>query len=121
MASGRLLGTWVKTDTGTNTSHIPGTPCARGAARCHLVEISATPGTDAPRDVPFVVFRSDFTSSARTTVARQATKALRICGDTNENIVATLIPGAPSASPSSCRCWEQRGPGRCETGAVGSA
>jgi hypothetical protein len=37
VASGRLLGTWVKTDAGTNTPHIPGTPCARGAARRHLV------------------------------------------------------------------------------------
>jgi hypothetical protein len=92
VASGRLLGTWVGTDSGTTTPHIPGTPCQRGAARRHLVEISATPGADAPLIVPFVVFRSDFTSSARTTVARKATKTLRICGDTNETIVATLIP-----------------------------
>lgn len=114
VASGRLLGTWVKTDTGTNTPHIPGTPCARGAARRHLVEISATPGTDAPRDVPFVVFRSDFTSSARTTVTRQATKTLRICGDTNENIIATLIPARTRGAtfvvsvPGTARSWTVR-------------
>ncbi len=92
VASGRLLGTWVGTDSGTNTPHIPGTPCQRGAARRHLVEISATPGAEAPSSVPFVVFRSDFTSSARTTVGRQATKTLRICGNTDERIVATLVP-----------------------------
>jgi hypothetical protein len=92
VAAGRLLGTWVGTDTGTNTPHIPGTPCERGAARRHLVEVSATPGGDAPSAVPFMVFRSDFTSSARATVARMATKTLRICGATNENIVATLVP-----------------------------
>ena len=92
VAAGRLMGTWVGTDSGTNTPHIPGTPCQRGAARRHLVEISATPGANAPSSVPFVVFRGDFTSSARTTVARQATKTLRICGNTDEKIVATLIP-----------------------------
>ncbi len=42
--------------------------------------------------MPFVVFRSDFTSSARATVGRLATRTLRICGNTNENIVAALIP-----------------------------
>ena len=92
VASGRLLATWVGTDTGTNTPHIPGTPCERGAARRHLVEISATPGKNAPPNVPFVVFRGDFTSSARTTVARQATKTLKICGNTSESIVAALMP-----------------------------
>ncbi|MCA1577469.1 MAG: hypothetical protein LC794_08930 [Acidobacteria bacterium] len=92
VAAGRLLGTWVKTDSGAITPHIQGTPCARGSARRHLVEISATPGANAPQSVPFVVFRSDFTSSARTVVARQTTKTLRICGNTNENIVATLVP-----------------------------
>ena len=92
VASGRLFGNWVGTDAGANTPHIPGTACARGAARRHLVEISAMPGTDAPDSVPFIVFRSDFTSSARASVARQAMKTLRICGNTNEKIVATLIP-----------------------------
>ncbi|HEX6904376.1 MAG TPA: hypothetical protein VF789_32005 [Thermoanaerobaculia bacterium] len=92
VASGRLLGTWVGTDSGTNTPHIPGTACERGAARRHLVEISATPGAEAPSVVPFVVFRSDFTISARTTVGRQATKTLKICGNTDEKIVATLVP-----------------------------
>ena len=92
MASGRLLGNWVKTDSGAITPHIHGTPCERGAIRRHLVEISATTGANAPQTVPFVVFRSDFTSSARTTIGRQATKTLTICGNTNENIVATLVP-----------------------------
>jgi hypothetical protein len=114
VASGRLLGTWVGTDTATNTPHIPGTACERGAARRHLVEISATPGTDAPGNVPFVVFRSDFTSSARATVARQATKTLRICGDTNENIVATLVPARTRGVtlvvpvPGTARSWTVR-------------
>lgn len=92
VAAGRLLGTWVKTDSGAITPHIPDTPCARGAARRHRVEISATPGTDAPSTVPFVVFRSDFTSSARTIVAPQSTETLRICGNTDEKIAATVVP-----------------------------
>jgi hypothetical protein len=119
VASDRLLGTWVGTDSGTNTPHIPGTACERGAARRHLVEISATPGADAPGTVPFVVFRSDFTSSARATVARQATKTLKICGDTNEKIVATLIPARTQGAtlvvpvPGTARSWtvrDHRGP-----------
>jgi hypothetical protein len=93
VASGRLLGNWVGTDAGTNTPHIPGTPCQRGATRRHHVEITATPGSNAPSTVPFVVFRSDFTSSARApTLARGATKTLGICANTNENVVAALIP-----------------------------
>jgi hypothetical protein len=114
VASGRLLGTWVKTDRGTITPHIPGTPCERGAARRHLVEISATPGTNAPGTVPFVVFRSDFTSSARAIVARQATKTLRICGNTNEKIVATLVPPRTKGVtfvvtvPGTARTWTVR-------------
>jgi hypothetical protein len=114
VASGRLLATWVATDTATNTPHIPGTSCERGAARRHLVEISATPGADAPQNVPFVVFRSDFTSSARTTVARQTMKSLRICGNTNENIVATLMPARTSGAtlvvsvPRTARSWTVR-------------
>jgi hypothetical protein len=114
VASGRLLGTWVQTDSGTNTPHIPGTPCERGAARRHLVEISATPDTKAPQNVPFVVFRGDFTSSARATVARQATKTLRICGDTDEKIVATLIPARIKGAthvvlvPGTARSWTVR-------------
>jgi len=92
VASGRLLGTWVGRDNETATPHIAGTPCARGAARQHLVEISATPSASAPLLVPFVVFRSDFTSSARTTLPRGATRTLRICGNTGEQIVATLMP-----------------------------
>ena len=114
VASGRLLGTWVGTDTGTNTPHIPGTPCQRGAARHHLVEISATPGADAPVRVPFVVFRGDFSSSARATAARQAATTLRICGDTNESIVATLIPARTRGAvlvvpvPGTARSWTVR-------------
>jgi hypothetical protein len=93
VASGRLLGNWVATDAGANTPHIPGTPCERGAARPHHVEITATPGSDAPSSVPFVVFRGDFTSSARApTLARGATRTLRVCANTNENIVAALVP-----------------------------
>jgi len=119
VASGRLLGTWVGTDTGATTPHIPGTACQRGAARRHLVEISATPGADAPSSVPFVVFRSDFTSSARATVGRQATKTLKICGNTDEKIVATLIPArTPGATlvvpvPGTAKSWtvrDHRGP-----------
>ena len=114
VASGRLLGTWVKTDSGAITPHIQDTPCARGAARRHLLEISAKPGTNAPQNVPFVVFRSDFTSSARTIVARQTTKTLRICGNTNENIVATLIPPRTKGVtfvvpvPGTARSWTVR-------------
>jgi hypothetical protein len=111
VASGRLLGTWVETDTGTITPHIPGTPCERGAARHHLVEISATPGTDAPLFVPFVVFRSDFTSSTRATVFRQTTSTLRICGNTDEKIVASLMPARIKGAtlvipvPGTARSW----------------
>lgn len=114
VASGRLLGTWVKTDSGAITPHIPDTPCARGAARRHLVEISATPGRTAPRNVPFVVFRSDFTSSARTIVARQSTKTLRICGNTDETIAATLVPLRTKGAtlvltvPGAARSWTFR-------------
>lgn len=114
VASGRLLGTWIGTDTGTITPHIPGTPCERGAARNHLVEISATPGTDAPSNVPFVVFRSDFTSSARTIAPRQGTKTLRICGNTNEKIVASLMPARLKGAtlivwvPGTARTWTVR-------------
>lgn len=93
VASGRLLGNWVGRDSGEITPHIPGTACARGASRRHLVEITATPSADAPLTVPFVLFRSDFTSSARTTIARQTTKTLKVCGNTGENIVAALVPG----------------------------
>ena len=114
VAAGRLLATWVGTDFGANTPHIPGTACQRGAVRRHGVEISATPGPDAPQSVPFVVFRSDFTSSARTTVGRQATKTLRICGSTNERIVATLMPTLTEGStfvvpvPATARSWTVR-------------
>jgi hypothetical protein len=114
MASGRLLGTWVGTDSGETTPHIPGTACERGAARRHLVEISATPAADAPSSVPFVVFRRDFTSSARASVARQATKTLRICGNTNEQVVATLVPERIRGAilvvpvPETARTWTVR-------------
>ncbi len=114
MASGRLLGTWVGTDSGTTTPHIVGTACERGAVRHHLIEISATPGSDAPSGaVPFVVFRSDFTSSARSSVGRQATQTLRICG-TNEQIVATLVPERIRGAvlvvpvPATARTWTVR-------------
>lgn len=115
MASGRLLGTWVGTDSGTITPHIAGTACERGAVRHHRVEISATPGADAPSGaIPFVVFRSDFTSSARSSVGRQATQTLRICGDTNEQIVATLVPERIRGAilvvpvPGTARTWTVR-------------
>ncbi len=114
VASGRLLGNWVGTDSGTTTPHIPGTPCARGAARRHLVEISATPEANAPLLMPFVVFRSDFTSSARTTVLRQTTRTLRICGDTDESIVASLMPAQTQGAtfvvsvPGVARSWTVR-------------
>jgi hypothetical protein len=114
VAPSRLLATWVGTDTGVNTPHIPGTPCERGAARRHLVEISATPGRNAPSNVPFVVFRSDFTSSARATVARQTTKTLKICGNTSESIIAALMPaGIKGATllvpvPGIARSWSVR-------------
>jgi hypothetical protein len=114
VASSRLLATWVGTDAGANTPHIPGTPCARGPARRHLVEISATPGANAPPNVPFVVFRGDFTSSARATVARQATRTLRICGNTNESIVAALMPASIRGAallvpvPGMARSWTVR-------------
>jgi hypothetical protein len=78
------------------------------------VEISATPGTEAPSFVPFVVFRSDFTSSARASVARQATKTLRICGNTDENIVASLMPARIKGAtlvvrvPGTAQTWTVR-------------
>lgn len=96
VASGRLLGNWVASDRGEITPHIAGTPCQRGAARRHLVEISATPSGAAPSLLPFVVFRSDFTSSARTTVVSRMTRTLKICGNTGEDIVAALVPARTS-------------------------
>jgi hypothetical protein len=124
VAAGRLLGTWVRTDAWwlvpnpvRDTPHIPGTPCAGGAERRHLVEITATIGSDAPTNVPFVVFRSDFTSSARTTAGRMTRKTLRICGNTNETIVATLIPTRTPGTtfrmwvPGTARTWTERGSG----------
>jgi hypothetical protein len=114
VASGRLLGTWVATDSGLNTPHLESTACARGAARSHLIEISATPGTDAPLFVPFVVFRSDFTSSARTIAVRQATRTLRICGNTDEKIVASLMPARIKGAtlvvqvPETAKSWIAR-------------
>jgi hypothetical protein len=114
VASGRLLGTWVGTDNAANTPHIPGTACERGAARHHLIEISATPGVDAPLRVPFVVFRSDFTSSAHATVFRQTTQTLRICGDTGETIVASTMPAQIEGAtlvvsvPETAKSWTVR-------------
>jgi hypothetical protein len=113
-ASGRLLGTWVASDSAGNTPHIASTPCARGAARRHLIEIAATPEANAPSSVPFVVFRSDFTSSARTTVARQATKTLRICGNPGETIVGSVMPAQVAGAtlvvpvPTAARSWTVR-------------
>lgn len=91
-ASGRVLGQWVAKDSGGITPHIVGTACQRGAARRTLVEVTATPGTDAPSAVPFLVFRSDFSSSARMMIGRLSKKTLSICGNPGENIVATLVP-----------------------------
>ncbi len=114
IASGRLLGQWVATDSGTNTPHVPGTPCARGPARRTLVEISATPGAAAPAQVPFIVFRSDFTSSARTSATRQATATLRICGNPGEDIIATLVPARTAGTvfvlpvPPNAQAWAVR-------------
>jgi hypothetical protein len=114
VASGRLLGTWVGTDSWPITPHIPGTPCERGAVRHHLVEISATPAANAPGSVPFVVFRSDFTSSARTAVFPQATKTLRICGNTDEKIIASVMPARIKGAtlvvqvPETARSWIAR-------------
>ena len=60
------------------------------------------------------MFRGDFTSSARATVKRQATKTLRICSDTNEYIVATLIPARTKGVslvipvPGTARSWVER-------------
>ena len=64
--------------------------------------------------MPFVVFRSDFTSSARTTVVRQTTRTLRICGDTDESIVASLMPAQTQGAtfvvpvPGVARSWTVR-------------
>ena len=109
-ASALLLGTWVAKDSAGATPHIPGTACARGAAKRTLVEVSATPAERAN----FVVFRGDFTSSARTTVAARATKALSICGNTNETIVAALNrwntkgPTVAIPVPAAARSWTVR-------------
>jgi hypothetical protein len=114
VAAGRLLGNWVAKDSGNDTPHIPGTACARGAARHHLVEITAKTGDGAPGEVPFVVVRSDFSSSARASAKRGAATTLKICGDTNEQIAATLVP--PRARgvsllvpvPGTARAWTVR-------------
>jgi hypothetical protein len=78
------------------------------------VQIAATPEANAPATVPFVVFRSDFSSSARATVARQTTKTLRICANTSENIVASLMPAQTQGAtlvvpvPATARSWTVR-------------
>ncbi len=91
-ASGRVLGHWVAKDSGETTPHIVGTACQRGAARRTLIEVTATPSTGAPPDVPFLVFRSDFSSSARTMSGRLRKKTLSICGNPGESVIATLVP-----------------------------
>ncbi len=91
-ASGRVLGHWVAKDADGVTPHIAGTPCERGLARTHLVEITATPGADAPILVPFVIFRTDFSNSARTTSVRQGAKTLRLCGNSGDSVIAALMP-----------------------------
>ena len=109
-SSALLLGTWVAKDSAQATPHIASTACARGAAKRTLVEVSATPAERAN----FVVFRGDFTSSARTTVAPRATKSLSICGNTNETIVAALNrwntkgPIAVILVPAAARSWTVR-------------
>ena len=85
-ATALLLGTWVGTDAGAVTPHIASTACARGAAKHTRVEVSATPAEQAN----FIVFRGDFTSSARTTIAAGKTGTLSICGNPGETIVAAL-------------------------------
>ena len=92
VASGRLVGNWGGRDSGDITPHIDGTPCQRGAARRNLVEISAMPAASAPSVLPFVLFRSDFTSSARTSVRPRTTQTLKICANTGEDVVAALVP-----------------------------
>jgi hypothetical protein len=92
VATGRLLGNWVAIDQAGKTPHIAGTPCQRGAARTHLVVITAMPGDKAPAHSPYVVFRSDFTSSARATTNRGVSKSLRICANPGEAVIAALVP-----------------------------
>ena len=109
-ASALLLGTWVARDSAQATPHIPSTPCARGAAKRTLVEVSATSAVPAN----FVVFRGDFTSSARTTVGARATKTLSICGNTDETVVAALNrwntkgPILAIRVPAAARSWTAR-------------
>jgi hypothetical protein len=111
VASGRLLGNWVDMD---ETPHIPGTPCDGGPARPHRVVIEATPGRRAPLSVPFVLFRSDFTSSTRIPVIRHNTRTLQICADSGEDIVAALIPARTQGAklvvpvPDTARSWTVR-------------
>jgi hypothetical protein len=123
VAAGRVLGNWVGTDSGAVTPHIRGTACQRGAARHHLVEISATVSQSNPWIpfypwLPFLVFRSDFTSSARALFSGPGTQTLRICGDTNETIVATLVPSSgagvvlPVTVPAVARRWTETRPER---------
>jgi hypothetical protein len=85
-ASALLLGTWAARDSAEATPHIPSTACARGAAKRTLVQVSATPAAPAN----FVLFRGDFTSSSRTSLASGATRTLSICGNTDETVVAAL-------------------------------
>lgn len=113
-ASGLLLGTWVATDSGATSPHLPNTPCTRGVAKRHLVEVSATPAANAPGPVNFVLFRGDFTSSARASVGRQATKTLSICGNTNDTVAAALNrwnlkgPTVAIQVPSTAKSWTVR-------------
>jgi len=90
--AGHLLSRWVSADARTTTPHIAGTACARGAAKRHLVEISATPKLSVPANATtsFVVFRGDFTSSARTSLNPSSTKTLKICANSDESVVAAL-------------------------------
>ena len=110
-AAGRLLGHWVKPHA---SPHIPGTACAQQAVRRHTIEIWANPGTAAPRDVRFVLFRGDFTNSARATVKRGQTAALRLCANENEDVVASLVPRASAGTalvvkmPNEARSWTVR-------------
>jgi hypothetical protein len=108
-ASALLLGTWVAKDSAQGAPHIPSTPCARGAAKRTLVEVSATSAIPAN----FVVFRGDFTSSARTFVGAAA-KTLSVCGNTGETVVAALNrwntkgPILAIRVPAGARSWTTR-------------
>lgn len=109
-AAALLLGTWVAKDSAGATPHIASTPCARGAVKRTLVEVTAS----SPGPASFVLFRGDFTSSARTRFGALGTRTLSICGNTNETVVAALNrwnskgPIAAFQVPAVARSWTVR-------------